>query len=567
MKNRENSVLNRFASLIRPDRKEIRNIYIFAIFSGMLSLGLPLGIQMIINFVQLGQISTSWFVLVTLVVTSIGFSGVLNIYQLKITENLQQRIFTRSAFDFADRFPKIQMVELVKRYAPELTNRFFDTITIQKGLSKLLIDFASASLQIIFGLVLLSFYHSFFIFLGLFLFVLLILILRFTVKKGYFTSLEESTYKYKIAHWLEEIAHSRISFKMAGESKMHLDKTNSFLHNYLSARDKHFKVLVQQYAFLIAFKVAIALTLLIIGGLLVLNGQINIGQFVAAEIIILLVLSSVEKLILSIEIVYDVLTAVEKIGQVTDLKLEKFNGEDLLNDQNTGIELKYSNVSYRSELLSVNLLDGVSFDVNSNEKIAIVSECSLTANALFCLTTGLYDVTDGNISLDEIPIINLNKSLLREHIGTILAQDQLVYATIFENITMGRTSISLRDVARLCEQLELSDFIEQCPEKYDTMINPEGHFIPSDIKTKLFMARVIIGLPRLILCEEPSNGLSPAQNKSMLDFFKSLTNRTIIMATHDPEYLKISDRIFHFENGKIVFIGNYESYQKHMKSC
>jgi ATP-binding cassette subfamily B protein len=169
--------------------------------------------------------------------------------------------------------------------------------------------------------------------------------------------------------------------------------------------------------------------------------------------------------------------------------------------------------------------------------------------------------------LDEIPISNLNKSLLREHIGTILAQDQLVYATIFENITMGRTSISLRDVARLCEQLEFSDFIEQCPEKYDTMINPEGHFIPSDIKTKLFMARVIIGLPRLILCEEPSNGLSPAQNKSMLEIFKSLTNRTIIMATHDPEYLKISDRIIHFEKGKIVFIGNYESYQKHMKSC
>ena len=567
MKNPENSVFNRFLSLIRPDRKEIRNIYIFAVFSGLLSLGLPLGIQMIINFIQLGQISTSWFVLVTLVVAAIGFSGVLNIYQLRITENLQQRIFTRSAFDFADRIPKIQMVELVKRYAPELTNRFFDTLTIQKGLSKLLIDFTSASLQIIFGLLLLSFYHSFFIFIGLFLLLLLTLILRFTVKKGYSTSLEESTYKYKIAHWLEEIAHSRMSFKMASESKMHIDKTDSLLHNYLGARDKHFKVLVQQYAFLIAFKVAIALSLLIVGGLLVLNGQINIGQFVAAEIVILLVLSSVERLILSIEIVYDVLTAVEKIGQVTDLKLEKHDGSDLQNDQNTGISLKYRNVDYRAEMLNAQLLESVSFEVKSNEKIAIVSESSLTANFLFCLTTGLYDVSDGNISLDGIPINNLNKFLLREHIGTMLAQDQLVYATIFENITMGRKSISLQEVVSLCDQLELTEFIEQCPEKFNTMLNPEGHFIPSDIKTKLFMARVIIGLPRLILCEEPSSGLSPSQNKSLVEFIKTLTKRTIIMATHDPEYLKISDRIIHFENGKIVFIGNYESYQKHMKSC
>ncbi len=567
MKIPENSVIQRFLSLIRPDRKEIRNIYIFAVFSGLLSLGLPLGIQMIINFIQLGQISTSWFVLVALVVSAIGFSGILNIYQLKITENLQQRIFTRSAFEFADRIPKIKMVELVKRYAPELTNRFFDTLTIQKGLSKLLIDFTSASLQIIFGLLLLSFYHSFFIFIGFFLLILLLLMLRFTVKKGYSTSLTESTYKYKIAHWLEEIAHSRISFKMAGESKMHIDKTNSFLHNYLDARNTHFKILVQQYAYLIAFKVAIALTLLIVGGFLVINGQINIGQFVAAEIVIVLVLSSVEKLILSIEIVYDVLTAVEKIGQVTDLALENYTGADIENDQSTGITLKYSNVSYRFDLLNTDVLAEVSFDVSANEKVAIVSESSLTANALFCLTTGLYDTNDGNISMDGIPISNLNKSLLREHIGAMLAQDQLVYATIVENITMGRNSISLQEVVALCEQLELTKFIEQSPEKFNTMLNPEGHFIPSDVKTKLFMARVIIGLPRLILCEEPGSGLSPAQSKSMIELIKTLHNRTVIMATHDPEYLKISDRIIHIENGKIVFTGNYESYQKHRKSC
>ncbi len=562
-----NSVLSRFYSLIRPDRREIRNIYIFAIFSGLLSLGLPLGIQMIINFIQLGQISASWFVLVALVVSAIGFSGVLNIYQLRITENLQQRIFTRSAFDFADRIPKIKMVELVKSYAPELTNRFFDTVTIQKGLSKLLIDFTSASLQIIFGLLLLSFYHSFFIFIGLFLLVMLLLMLRFTVKKGYSTSLTESTYKYKIAHWLEEIAHSRISFKMAGESKMHIDKTNSFLHNYLDARNKHFKILVKQYAYLIAFKVAIALTLLILGGFLVINGQINIGQFVAAEIVILLVLSSVEKLILSIEIVYDVLTAVEKIGQVTDLTLEKHVGKDLKNDQTIGIHLSMSEVSFAPEQFNSKVFDAVSFTIQPNQKVAIVSESSLTSNVLFCLITGLYDTDKGNISLDGIPIDNLNKVLLREHIGTMIQQDQIVYTTITENITMGRTTIPFQDVVNVCKELGLTEFIEKCPEKYETMLNPEGHFIPSDIKKKLFMARVIVGQPRLLLCEDPGAGLSPTQITSMVDTLKKINNRSIIMATHDPNFLEISDVILKFVNGQIRFEGSYASYQKQLKSC
>ena len=238
------SVINRFWALLSPDYKEIRNVYIFAIFSGILSLGLPLGIQMIINFIQLGQVSTSWFVLVGLVVIAVGFSGVLNIYQLRITENLQQRIFTRSAFEFSERIPKMKMEVLLKRYTPEITNRFFDTLTIQKGLSKILIDSSAAILQIVFGLILLSFYHSFFIFLGLFLIFLLIVIIRVTSKKAFNSSMEESTYKYKIANWLDEITQARLSFKMAGFSLFNLNQTNKLVNNYLSAREKHFKILL-----------------------------------------------------------------------------------------------------------------------------------------------------------------------------------------------------------------------------------------------------------------------------------------------------------------------------------
>ena len=180
----------RFWALLSPDRRDIRDIYLFAIVGGILSLGLPLGIQAIINFVQAGKVSTSWFLLVGLVVLAIGFSGFMNIAQLRITENLQQRIFSRSALEFATRIPSIQLKELLTRYAPEWTNRFFDTLTIQKGMSKLLIDFTAASLQILFGLILLSFYHPFFIIFGFALLLLLIFIFRLTAKRGFVSSLE-----------------------------------------------------------------------------------------------------------------------------------------------------------------------------------------------------------------------------------------------------------------------------------------------------------------------------------------------------------------------------------------
>ncbi len=551
------SVFNRFFDLLTPDRSEIRNIYVFAIFSGILSLGMPLGIQMIINFIQLGQISTSWFILVALVVSAIGFSGILNIFQLRITENLQQRIFTRAAFEFAERIPKIKMVELVKRYAPELTNRFFDTLTIQKGLSKLLIDFTAASLQILFGLILLSFYHSFFLFTGLFLVVLLILIIRVTVKKGYVSSMDESTFKYKIAHWLEEIAHARISFKMSGRSKMYLNRTNDYLNNYLTAREKHFKVLVQQYGFLIAFKVAIALTLLTVGGLLVINEQINIGQFVAAEIVILLVLTSVEKLVLSIEVVYDVLTAVEKIGQVMDLELEDYNGAQLVRAEK-GIQLKLDGLMFRTDAYLGTILDGIELRIKPNEKIGIISDTSLSANALFCILSGLYEKTGGNLEMDGIPIENLNKSELRNQIGTLLKQDQLVYASLFDNIAMGDKTIDLNRVVQIFAELGLSDFVAACPENYKTIINPEAHFIPKDIHTKLLLARAAIGQPRLVLLEDPTSGMSQQQVESLQGHLAIFQNATILIETHHTGLLEKMDRVIEFKEGKIVYDGNYK---------
>jgi len=559
------SVINRFWAMLTPDYKEIRNVYIFAIFSGILSLGLPLGIQMIINFIQLGQVSTSWFVLVGLVVVAVGFSGVLNIYQLRITENLQQRIFTRSAFEFSERIPKMKMEILLKRYTPEITNRFFDTLTIQKGLSKILIDSSAAILQIVFGLILLSFYHSFFIFLGLVLILLLIVIIRVTSKKAFNSSMEESTYKYRIANWLDEITQARLSFKMAGFSLFNLNQTNKLVNNYLSAREKHFKILVQQYGYLIIFKVVIALALLIVGGLLVLNQQMNIGQFVAAEIIILLILNSVEKLILSLEIFYDVFTSIEKIGQVTDLPLEKVSGEKFENATN-GIDLKISDLYFSFSNYQSPILEDISLSIKSNERICFVSDSSLSTNVLFCMISGMYDFQKGTISFNDIPISNLDKSSCRDQIGTLLSQDQFVNASIYENIAFGREEVDLKEVTQIATSLDLGSFIDQITDKYNSIINPERNMLPADVATRMLFARAIVSNPSLLLLEDPTSGMNEVQTKYMAEKIKSISNTTILMASFEDEIQRISDRIIEIKEGKIVFTGKYDDYQNR-KQC
>lgn len=540
----------RLLAILKPDNAEIRNVYTFAIFSGLVGLGLPLGIQSIVNFIQMGRMSTSWIILVILVMLAIIISGLLNIAQMRITENLQQRIFVRSAFDFTHRIPILNTEELTKKYAPELPNRFFDTITVQKGLSKLILDFASASLQIVFGLILLSFYHSFFIFFGIALIAVLVIVFRVTAERGFSSSLRESNYKYKIAHWLQQIAYTRFSFKMAGTPDYLMHRTDSYLVEYLKSRNEHFKVLKHQYLYLIGFKAIIAMSLLVIGGLLVLNQTMNIGQFVAAEIIILLILSSVEKMIVSLETVYDLLTAVEKIGQVTDLKLEEEDGM-VLQDATGGFSVDFQQVSYENELNNEFVLDHLNLHISSGERVGFTSHNSVSINLMFCMIGNIYSPKNGSITINHIPIDNINRVFLRNRIGNMLHQDLLVNATLLENISLGRSYVSFGEVQDWCERLGLTTQIQQLKDGYNTILNPEGHFLPKDCIRKILLARAFVGSPQLILLEEPLHDIQQEERTRILNLITSIPNTTLLVQSEDPEALAKMDRTIKITNGRI----------------
>ena len=134
------SPLGRLFGLIKADRKDIVRIYVFAVLSGLINLSLPLGIQAIITYISGGMISTSWILLVILVILGIILAGGMQVMQLSLAETIQQRIFQRSSFEFAVRIPRIRLEQVASKYAPELINRFFDTLSLQKGLSKILLD-------------------------------------------------------------------------------------------------------------------------------------------------------------------------------------------------------------------------------------------------------------------------------------------------------------------------------------------------------------------------------------------------------------------------------------------
>ncbi|MEP0388966.1 ATP-binding cassette domain-containing protein [Dokdonia sp.] len=541
----------RFISLLELDRKDVRQIFYYAIFAGLVALTLPLGIQAIINLIQGAQVSSSWIVLVVLVTLGVIFQGILQLMQIRILENMQQKIFTRASFEFAYRFPKIKMEELRNYYPPELANRFFDVLTIQKGLSKILIDFPAAALQIVFGLIVLSLYHPFFIIYGFLLVILMYVVFKYTAKKGLETSLAESKSKYKVAHWIQEVSRSLISFKVSGNTNLAMQRNDSLTTSYLEARESHFKVLVIQFIQLIGFKVLVTAGLLIIGGLLVLNQKMNIGQFVAAEIIILLVIGSVEKLINGLESFYDVLTSLEKIGQIVDKKLEEQSGEDPF-DNTEDLHIELDNVKYITPE-EKEVLHAIDFKVDKKDRTLLEGASGSGKTTILKLLSGLVQPTSGALYINDISIKGIWPSKYRAGIGQVLPSQSPFEGTILENITFGNKNISKEQLHSVLKNIGLLPFIKEQSNGLNTIIYPEGQQIPFTVSKRIVLASAIIHNPRLLLLKDPLEHFEPEEAIQIIHYLTAPERPwALVVSSRNEHWNHYCNQVISISEGKIT---------------
>lgn len=543
----------RFVGLLQLEKKDIFQVFYYAIFGGIVALSLPLGIQVIINLIQGAQVSTSWIVLVILVTIGVIFSGTLQLMQLRIIETIQQRIFVRASFELSYRFPKIKMEELRNYYPPELANRFFDTLTIQKGLSKLLIDIPTAVLQITFALLLLSFYHPFFIIFGLLLMLLIYMVFKFTIQKGIKTSLEESKNKYKVAHWIQEIARTIVSFKLSGNTNLAVSKNDFLVEKYLKARESHFKVLILQYIQMIGFKVLVTASLLIIGGALVLNQEMNIGQFVAAEIIILLVINSVEKLIVGLESFYDVLTSIEKLGLVVDKKIESQEGDQPI--FNKGINVEFDEVTLKVNNREKPILKDISFKIDGSSRILIRGESGAGKSTLLRLLAGVVKPTSGNIYINNLSLQSLHINHYRSQLGLSLSEETPFEGSLRENLAFGNKNVSDNDIYKILDIIGLAEFLKELPKGLDTILHPEGKQMSYTIAKKIILARAIIKKPKILILEDPLDQFNAEESKRIIDYLSDTKNEwALVVVSSNLNWRSKSKQVIELDRGIIKAI-------------
>ncbi len=536
--------LQKIYQILHLDRKDISAIYMFAILAGMVQLSLPLSIQTIIGFVMAGFVSTSIIILIVLVVTGTFLNGLLQVKQLSVIEKLKQKIFLRHGLEFSDRLPKLDIEKLDNYQLPELVNRFFDTVSLQKGLEKLLLDLPTAIIQILLGLLLLSFYHPVFIGFGIALLTIVILIIRSTSTQGLAAAMQSSDEKYKTVAWLQETARLVNTFKYSNRA-YHINRTDNLIGKHLEARTSYFKILLVQFWSLITFKIIITASMLIVGTVLLVDQQINVGQFIAADIVIITIIGSVEKLIVSLDKIYDAMVSVEKLGKITEA-VKETSGLMELADSNKGVAIEFRNIRYAYPD-GAEILDNINCSIAPGQWLQVSGQSGSGKSTVLKLLTGSYKNFEGTILIDGQPIGSYSLESLRPQTGILLSSQDIFQGTLWENITIGNQSVSVEEVTEYAGKIGLADFIQSDKRGVGMELDAMGKKLPKHIRQKILLLRSLIGKHRLLLLEEPFKYLDAIETQAIVACLKSKQNTTVIIATDSTTLLAGCDTILSLE--------------------
>jgi len=538
--------LTRLMGLLRPERQDLRRVVAYAVGIGVFSLATPIALMAVVNTIALATLVQQLVVLCLALLACLGLVVLFRILQAVVVEFIQRRIFVRVAADLSYRLPRVRLEAFDRQHGPELVNRFFDVLTVQKASASLLLDGVDVVLQTIIGLALLASYHQ--ILLGFDLALLAALAFLFWPlgRGAVATAIRESRAKYQVAGWLEEMARHPSAFKLGGGPHFALERTDLLTREYLLARAAHFRIVMRQFGFALIVYALATTVLLALGGFLVIEGQLTLGQLVAAEMVVSMVVISFTKLGKSLENWYDLMAAAEKLGHLVDLPLERSSGV-VHHAHSRGASVRIHNLSFRYDEHHP-ALENLNLTLEAGERIGILGPNGAGKSTLVDLLFGLRSPTEGHIEIDGIDLREIQLDSLRQHVA-VVRNVEIFEASVLENIRMGRDELSPAQVRESLKMVGLLEDMLALPDGLNTRLGTTGAPLSLGQAARLMLARAIAGQPRLLVLDDLLDSIDRVSRiEVVLPAIMGRDSRwTLIVMTHSPEVAELCDRQIRLE--------------------
>ncbi len=540
--------------LLKAEKRDIFIVVIYSTFVSLLGLVVPLSSQAVVNAVALGVFSRQLVVLCVVVFIAMLAIAVMVVLERQVVDFIQRRLFVTTAFDIVQRIPRLREDSIRGMYVPELVNRFFDVITVQKVIGKFLLEGVGALLMLLTGLLVLFLYHPFFLVYDL-VFLAFIPVLIFLLGRGALTtSLAVSNAKYSTAAWLEEVARNQRSIKLDGAADYAADKLDVLNVEYVDAKARHFRIMARQMLGSYIFKAFATVGILALGGILVLEEAISLGQLVAAEIIIVMIIGAIEKLLVQFDDFYDFTAAIYKLQTIAMLPTEHTVGQ-ALPMIHEGDSIVLEDVSFTDGSSSV--LRGVSLSISAGHHVSIVGGSGSGKSTIAKLIIGLLLPTRGQVRINGVDTKLADLVSLREHVGYMDPDDALVPGSVRENITLGRI-VTEQDIDAVMQLCLLRDEVRRLPRGIETEVLALGANLSYSVRRRILLARVLLGKPSIIIIDSAFQGLEDGLKMRLVDSLMNMTSCTVVNISFDTDIISATSRVHVLSQGALVCSGTLD---------
>ena len=542
------SPLRRARQLLALDGQDIAVIVIYGVALGLLSLAVPVAVQSLVNTVAFGSLIQPLVVLTVLLALALTGAGILRALQIRIAEMLQRRLFVRLVTEIGARLPRVSGTALRDANGPELLNRFFDVFTTQKSVASLLLGGIDAVLIGLVGLIVLAFYHPALLAFDLVLILGAAFVLIPLGRGGTATSIAESKAKYAVVGWLEEMARHPLSFKLAGGDDLARFQVETLARSYLDKRDRHFRIVYRQVVGALSIEVVASVALLAVGGLLVIERQLSIGQLVAAELIVTAVVASLAKLGGKVETFYDLVAAVDKLGEILDLPLGRSDGEILSPDGSAGSGLLLDDVEIDSDFAV--RPTRVSLRVDPGKRLSIAGterETTALVDSIF----GLRSPRAGVIELGGHDVRDLSLGALRDRIALVRGAE-VFPGCILDNLRAAKSGLSAEDAWKALARVGIAETVKSLPKGLQTPLSRDGAPLSRTEVVALTIARALAGKPSLLILDRTLDRIDPRAGARIAESLSEGHATALLIVSEDPaiqarmdEHIEISEPIEH----------------------
>lgn len=525
--NQARTFLSYYRQLLNPESSYFIISIVYGVAISVISLAIPISVQALVNTIAFGVLLQPLVILTILLLGLLIISSFLKALQAYIIEIFQRHFFIRVSTDVAHNLMMSSKYDVTKTYGVELVNRYFDIMTVQKKATTLITAGISLALQTLLGLILLAFYHPYFLAFDLILIASLGAIWWAFGKLAMNTAVQESDKKYKLAAWLEEIARSNLLFKREKFRRAIYKKTDDSVFSYIETRKKHFRLLFSQIILLLIAYAILSALILGLGGFLVISGELSLGQLVAAELIVTVILAGIASAGKYLEDFYDLYAALNKISYLYKFSPDENLGRSKVTFDNFDLKVKFN---------------GTEVEFKKGNSYQILCPYYKWKADLIDNLRGFDNKGRSTVQLGSHNYENLCTFQLNDHIA-VLQEPQVFGGTIYENLTLGIENVSTDKVEEALELLDLKKVIEDMPHGLETMLNPNGYPLWDAQLLKLTIAREIIQGTEIIVMVDLFENFDRKLHHKMLDYLVQGDRTLLVLSSVVDEDTKFNGHI------------------------